>query len=133
MRILVVDDEVQVARSLQRLLKKHDVSIETDAGAALDRVTTALADGSPFDVVLCDFSMDGMTGAEVIAALLTCEPCPLLILMSGDCVADRTSDADAVLMKPFTPDELRTAIEQAGHERAEAPSLRFLGDSHVAG
>jgi signal transduction histidine kinase len=60
-RVLVVDDDPLVARSMRRMLaREHDVVIETSARVALSRVHA----GEEYDVVLCDVMMPQMSGPE---------------------------------------------------------------------
>lgn len=126
MRILVIDDDAQVGLSLQRLLRREDVSVETDPRIALSRVAAGYAAGAPFDVVLCDLQMPGMTGVEVIRALRTADRPPLLILMSGDHrISESTSEADGVLAKPFTRDELRDMLRRSPRERTVTVTARL--------
>lgn len=112
-RVLVIDDEVAICRSLQRLLSKdHDVTIESDArrGAAL------AADGG-WDVVFCDLMMPGMTGMDVYESLaVTCpEVAHRMVFMTAGSFSPRSWDflestENAHLTKPFDPAALRGAV-----------------------
>jgi PAS domain S-box-containing protein len=65
-RVLVVDDEPGIGRSLARSLgRDHDVSTVTCARDALER----LLESDSFDAVLCDVMMPEMTGVELYAEL----------------------------------------------------------------
>ncbi len=65
-RILVVDDEPGLPRTLRRMLRgDHDVTVLDSARAALD---LCLA-GESFDLILCDLMMPDMTGMELYAEL----------------------------------------------------------------
>lgn len=65
-RLLVVDDDDMSARAISRALSgEHDVTTESDADAALDR----LGRGEPYDVILCDMMMPVKTGVEFFADL----------------------------------------------------------------
>ncbi len=61
-RLLVVDDDVLVARTLARQLSGHHVEVVLSGQAALDRLS---ASGRSFDLVLCDLMMPDMTGMDV--------------------------------------------------------------------
>ncbi|MEO8554450.1 MAG: PAS domain S-box protein, partial [Kofleriaceae bacterium] len=66
LRILVIDDEVQVGRAVVALLSpEHDVLAVTRASDALER----LASDDGFDVILCDLMMPEMNGMELYAHL----------------------------------------------------------------
>jgi len=70
-RVLVVDDEAVVARTIARALSGvHEVAVETRAADALER----LRRGEKFDVILCDLMMPEMTGMDLHAALLEAAP-----------------------------------------------------------
>jgi PAS domain S-box-containing protein len=60
LRILVIDDELPVGRSLARYLSKHEVAVETRAQAALER----LRKGERFDAILTDMMMPEMSGIQ---------------------------------------------------------------------
>src|SRR5689334_10347065 len=61
-RVLVVDDEPAVGRTIQRLLgDRHDVIVVTSGTQAVDMLTS----GDDFDVILCDMSMPEVTGMDV--------------------------------------------------------------------
>jgi PAS domain S-box-containing protein len=65
-RVLVVDDEVQIANTLRELLgAEHDVIATTDAREALSIVES----GRDFDVIFCDLMMPGMTGIDLYEKL----------------------------------------------------------------
>src|SRR4051812_29214836 len=61
-RVLVIDDEAAVGRTIQRLLgERHEVVVLTSGVQALE----LLERGESFDAILCDMSMPGMTGIDV--------------------------------------------------------------------
>jgi PAS domain S-box-containing protein len=63
-RMLIVDDDPLVARSVRRLLgDKQDVTLVHDGASALDELRRA-----NYDVVLCDVAMPGMDGLTVLEA-----------------------------------------------------------------
>jgi PAS domain S-box-containing protein len=67
-RILVIDDEVQIANTLRELLAPdHDVVATTDAREGL----SAIEAGRDFDVIFCDLMMPGMTGIDFYEKLRT--------------------------------------------------------------
>lgn len=114
-RILVVDDEPLVARSIRLVLSDHDVTVVTGARAAL----ALLGGGESFDVILCDLMMAEMTGMDFHAALSTSHPelVPRVVFMSGGAF---TAAAQAFLdtatnerlEKPFGPGVLRSLIRR---------------------
>ena len=100
MKILVIDDDVFVARAIKRGLRGHTVTVEHDGRSAVEAVASALLDGLPFDLVICDRSMPNMNGREVLAELGKQRERPVLVLLSGDSSNDNDLVADGVLAKP---------------------------------
>ena len=111
-RILVVDDQPDVARSIARMLGNHETSTETDPQRAVARV----ADGERFEIVLIDLNMPHMSGAEVSAALARAhlERPPIVLMMSGgENVESLFATGRAVLIKPFDGPTLIKYLDQA--------------------
>jgi PAS domain S-box-containing protein len=121
-RILVVDDNVDAAESLSRLLRMqaHEVRVEYDGLAAL----AAAREMNP-DVVLLDIGLPKMDGLEV-ARILRARvdgPRPLLVALTGFGQAkDRASTAaagfDHHLTKPVDPNLLQSLMQTARGARA---------------
>ncbi len=65
-RILVVDDEEPLRRSIARILSRdgHEVILAEDGAQAI-----GFLKGPTFDVVMTDLSMPGMTGLELLRAI----------------------------------------------------------------
>jgi CheY-like chemotaxis protein len=65
-RVLVIDDELQIANTLRDLLSAdHEVLATTTAAEGL----AAIHSGGDFDVVFCDLMMPGMSGIELFEQL----------------------------------------------------------------
>jgi PAS domain S-box-containing protein len=116
-RILVVDDNVDAAESLSRLLRlqAHEVRVAFDGLAAL----AAARDMKP-DVVLLDIGLPKMDGIEVAKSLRAHGdgPRPLLVAMTGFGQAEdraRTAAAgfDHHLTKPVDPKLLQSLMQTA--------------------
>lgn len=70
-RVLVIDDEVQIASTLRELLAAdHDVLATTNASDAL----AAVRAGSDFDVIFCALAMPGMDGITLFSELAQVRP-----------------------------------------------------------
>jgi len=121
-RILVVDDNVDAAESLSRLLRlqAHEVRVAYDGLAAL----AAARDMNP-DVVLLDIGLPELDGLEVARSLRARGdgPRPLLVALTGFGQAEdraRTAAAgfDHHLTKPVDPKLLQTLLQTARGARA---------------
>jgi len=103
-RILVVDDEPLVGRSLKRHLSPHhDVVTVTRGREAIER---ALAE--PYDVILCDLMMPDVSGADVYDEVTAARPelADRFVFMTGGAFTQHgreflQSVSAAVLSKPF--------------------------------
>jgi adenylate cyclase len=106
-RVLVVDDEVQVAKSIQLLLRgaRFEVAIACDGPSAL-----AILDEFAPDLVISDFRMPVMNGAELVRAIRQRRPATLCLLLSGY-VGIESVDCEC-LAKPFETRALLATIKQ---------------------
>jgi CheY-like chemotaxis protein len=123
-RILVVDDNVDAAVLLARILEleSHEVRIAHDGHAGLEA-----AKAFQPDVVLLDISLPGMDGLEVARRLRVemASRQPLLVAISGfgqDEDFRRTDEAgfDQLLVKPIEPGQLIGLIASASPATATA-------------
>ncbi len=101
--VLIVDDERAVGVTLGRVLVDHDVTMVTSAREALDLISA----GTPFDVIMSDLMMPGMSGMEFYDTLTRERPhiAARMIFMSGGA---------------FTP-AARAFLDRVPNERLEKP------------
>ncbi|HVZ35221.1 MAG TPA: ATP-binding protein, partial [Polyangiaceae bacterium] len=121
-RILVVDDNELVLRTVRRMLRDHDVVLARDGVEALE----LLEREDPFDLVLSDVVMPRMTGIELYEELLAhhLETARRVVFMSGGAVTAHAEDflravPNRRIEKPFTSAQLSVLIEQCLSERRE--------------
>ena len=115
-RILIVDDEEMIIRSLTRILaKEHDVVATVDARKAL----ALCASGEKFDLILCDLMMPVMTGMDLHSeiSLLSPEQANAMIFVTGGAFTDKTrsflSDIPKEhIEKPFDAANLRAIVQR---------------------
>jgi PAS domain S-box-containing protein len=119
-RVLVVDDNLDSARGLSRLLKLlgHDIAVAHDGEAALE-----LARAHRPEIVLLDIGLPGMDGYEVARRLRTEECChdALIIAVTGygqpeDLRRSREAGFDHHLVKPVDYDTLITLFASHSSE-----------------
>jgi DNA-binding response OmpR family regulator len=111
-RVLVVEDEPRVLRSLERGLQ--GAGFEVESAAAGDE-GGRLAASKPFDCIVLDWMLPGRDGLQVLADLRRAgNATPVLLLTARDAVSDRVlgldSGADDYLVKPFAFAELLARI-----------------------
>lgn len=134
MRILVVEDDVELARALATMLggRKFAVDVAGDGNDGLEYLLRQQYDAAILDVVLP--RRDGFTVAR--AARAEGIQTPILMLTSRDAVEDRVngldSGADDYLVKPFEEEELFARL-RAIVRRAESPiqSIIRIGELFV--
>lgn len=114
--LLLVDDEENILRSLQRILRKEPYDIRT---AASGEEALALLDEQKFDLVISDARMPGMDGPTLLAEIKKKWPWCIRILLTG--YADINSTIKAIndgqiyryISKPWDDEELKLVIRQA--------------------
>src|SRR5919201_1927195 len=106
-RVLVVEDDVEIADVLRRTLRQegHEVRSAGDGIEAL-----AIAERFVPDLVILDLGLPRLDGVEVCRRLRAASDVPILILTArsetGDRVEGLDSGADDYLVKPFERQEL---------------------------
>ena len=117
-RVLVIDDEVQVARALRRLLARNGYQVEL-AHSAADGL--ARFEATAPDVVISDFYMPDRNGHELVRDLLRRAPRTVALLLSGslEVSADASRTCD-VLWKPWNEEDLLSLIARRLAERQAA-------------
>ncbi|MEZ5293256.1 MAG: response regulator [Vicinamibacterales bacterium] len=115
MRVLIVDDEPTLRRMVRLTLEDlYEVHEAEDAARALE----AVAAHGPFDVVLLDQKMPGMSGVALLAELRRIAPATRVVMLTAHASLDLASAALAggashFLAKPMTPALLRAAVAAA--------------------
>jgi cyclic di-GMP phosphodiesterase len=111
-RILLVDDDRQVLRLLERILERGGYRCTSaddaeQASAALDR--------APYDLLLCDVQLPGETGIDFVERALARDPRMAALMVSGlddVTLADRAIAIGAYgyVVKPFTSNDVLIAV-----------------------
>lgn len=122
--ILIVDDSPSMRRMVSATLRTagHDVGEAEDGSRAL-----TAAGMRPFDIVISDMNMPGMTGIELVEALRrqgTHRHIPILMLTTetSEDMKNRARNAGASgwLVKPFDPEQLIAVVDKVLARRAAA-------------
>ncbi|UIY32288.1 response regulator (plasmid) [Neorhizobium galegae] len=118
--VLVVDDDSLVSMGTSAMLEDlgHVATEASSAAAALE----ILGSDRKFDLVITDHAMPGMTGAELARRILASYPGLPVILASGyvELHEDHGLSDLPRMTKPFTQEQLQTAVHRAVAERATA-------------
>jgi nitrogen-specific signal transduction histidine kinase/ActR/RegA family two-component response regulator len=122
LRILIVDDDDLVARSLQRILTAHEITAVSSGAGALD----VLRERSDFDLILCDLMMPGMTGMDLYEVVAEAHPALAgrIVFSTGGAFTDGAREfcerhATRVLGKPVSVEALTRILAEAADGRPD--------------
>lgn len=132
MRILVIEDEVRLARLIARVLREEGYSPQT---ATDGRTGLSEALAGEFDLLIVDWMLPDLDGVQIIKRLRAAEmSVPVLMLTARTQIEDRVEGLDAgaddYLPKPFAFAELLArvrALARWPRDRAQDPALRAGG------
>jgi DNA-binding response OmpR family regulator len=120
--VLLIDDDQLLSTAIARALHTagYDVEMANDGKSGLAKFMAA---ERPFDVVVLDWLMPGISGEDVLAELRRLQPDLPIVLLSGFGMERTPSEDELVIrsMKPASLSELRAAIGKAldaGRRRA---------------
>ena len=126
-KMLVIDDDQMVLSSCMRIFEAEGFYVVTTTGP---EEGLSLVLDTYFDVILCDWMMPGLDGMEVITRLEDTSPGSAVVMISGYPSIERATEAMKrgamdYVSKPFTPDEIIKAVNEAIH-RKEAEEMRVI-------
>ncbi|MCI8480392.1 MAG: response regulator transcription factor [Oscillibacter sp.] len=128
MRILIVEDEVRLADTLQDLLEIEGYTADTrhDGESGLDEALTGI-----YDVILLDVMLPRLDGFSVLRRLREAgSAVPVLMLTARSEVSDKVQGldqgADYYLTKPFEPRELLACVRALARRQPELRNTDML-------
>ncbi|OGT03863.1 MAG: secretion system protein E [Gallionellales bacterium RBG_16_57_15] len=115
-RILLVDDEPNVLSALKRVFRQENYEVVTVPGG---QEALALLRKEPFHLMISDYMMPGMTGAELLKQVKALKPEIIRIMLTGH--ADTGAVMGAInegavykfILKPWNDDDLRVTVALA--------------------
>ena len=132
----MVDDEQSLLDGIRRVHRKsYEIKVACGARAGLD----ALEQDGPFAVVICDYQMPDMNGAEFLEQAQELSPSTVRLMLSGN--ADLDAAIEVVnqghifrfLTKPCPPQTFRTAVDAGLEQYALHEAERLLLEETVRG
>ena len=113
-RILIVDDAGPVVVLCVNVLQALGYAVK---GANRGEQAVEIMRKEPFDLLVLDYKMPGMSGFEVYEQAKQLHPKMSVILVTGHGTPEMLNEANrmgfsAILLKPFTSDELRSTVEK---------------------
>lgn len=131
MRILVVEDNVELAQWLGRTLRREQYTVDCiNNGADADFALQS----EKYDLIILDLALPKLDGKEVLRRLRARKnPTPVLVLTANNTVQSRVSEldqgADDYMAKPFEIEELEARIRVLLRRSSGQPSpLMTCGD-----
>jgi DNA-binding NtrC family response regulator len=125
-RILIVDDEKQLAYYLKQTLTLELDGARVDTAYSGEEALSRLADAS-YDLILADLRMPGFDGLELIKGVRYLDPDVPIVLMTG--FGSRALQHQAKQMgvnhyvdKPFDIQEIMTVVNDLLESRHDAPA-----------
>ena len=125
MRILVVDDEVRLARHIMAALTQegHDATVVYEGEAGLEKAVSG-----DFELIVLDVGLPGLDGFEMLRRLRGCKISSRVLMLTArgevnDRVAGLELGADDYLAKPFAMQELLARVRALSRRYKEEPAL----------
>lgn len=133
MRLLIVEDEPRLLRTLAKALREEGYAVDTaeDGEDGLFKATTC-----EYDAVVLDVMLPLLDGWQILEKMRETKSTPVLMLTARDATRDRVrgldGGADDYLVKPFELEELFARIRSIIRRRAgrSHPAL-MLGDVEI--
>ncbi|MEO0077414.1 MAG: response regulator [candidate division WOR-3 bacterium] len=119
MKLLWIDDEIDLLRPFVYALREKGYEVETTANG---QDGLALAGTRDFDLILLDVMMPGMDGLEVLRRLKETDPGVLVAMVTKSDSEELVNEAfgklaDDFIIKPFTPAQLLTVLKRLLEKR----------------
>lgn len=126
-KVLVVDDEPTVTKSCRRILAEEGYEVLTTESGR-DGMNRAFA--QEFDLVLTDLKMPDLDGMELVRALRHKRPQTAVVVITGYGTVRSAVEATRLgvsdyIEKPFTPEQIVAAVDQALPSEESQPELRI--------
>jgi DNA-binding response OmpR family regulator len=135
-RILVIEDSHAILEAVTDLLTAEGFEVQgvSDGMAGLES-----AQSEPFDIVILDLMLPGLSGTEICRRVRAESPVPIIMLTARDAEADRVLGleigADDYITKPFSEVELvtrvRAILRRRDLDRRGETTVRRLGGLSV--
>ena len=137
MRVLIVEDELDLATALERALRDEGYACDValDGADGLQRASEV-----DYDLLVLDLMLPGLDGRRLLVRLRQARDTPVLVLTARDELAQKVAlldaGADDYLTKPFALEELlarvRALIRRGAHEAAPTVEVEGLTIDLVA-
>ena len=126
--VLVVDDDPMLRTAIRRILQSRGYGV-LEAADGNEAALVATHHDGPIALVLCDLVMPGVGGREAAERVRAAKPGVRVVFTSGYPLEHGSANSEEpfeFVPKPFTPDELLTAVQsslEAPDRSAPLPDL----------
>jgi CheY-like chemotaxis protein len=117
-RVLFVEDEVVLRMSTVDMLERLGCLVAAVGSA--EQALELLNKGSPFEVLLTDLGLPGMSGEELAAEVRRRFPDLPVIIASGYGKSDQESEGPRFIAKPYSSVDLQQALDEVARRAATA-------------
>lgn len=133
MRILLIEDEIQLSEALKQILVKNKYSVDAVFDGE-DGLIYALTD--VYDVIILDIMLPKLNGLDVLKEIRKKDiSTPVILLTAKGSIEDKIigldSGADDYLPKPFSPDELLARLRALTRRNGEFVNENILKFSDI--
>lgn len=130
-KILLIEDDPELAMILSNYLKQHEMSV---TWAEDPYMGLSLLTQDKFDLIILDLTLPGMDGLELILKIREATPTPIIISSARDDLMDKIigleRGADDYMPKPYDPRELvsriKTILRRTVKTEVEATKEKFI-------
>ena len=128
-RVLVVDDEKELLRSIERILRRDDLEVTTATSA--EEALLGMQQTVPPDLIISDLMMPGIGGLEMLKLVSRKHPNVPVILITAHATLETAIEAIRAgaydyLPKPFGPEQLTITVQRAlNHRKLKAENKRL--------
>ncbi|MGD0328936.1 MAG: response regulator [Nitrososphaeria archaeon] len=124
-KILIVDDDREILRSLKEILesKGYEIDLAETGHSAVEKAKVKY-----FNLALLDIKLPDMEGTDLLAKIHKAKPEMMKIMITGypsldNAVKALNLGADAYIMKPVNPDNLLKVVEEKLKAQKEAEGM----------
>ncbi|MBD3306359.1 response regulator [candidate division KSB3 bacterium] len=123
-RVLVVEDSRTMQTFLQNLLRQedYDVAVAKDGETGIALFQQGIVDGKPFDIVMTDVVMPGLSGLDLLKKVKTLNHDTVVVVLTSDATVETAIEAlnlgaNNFLHKPPNTEEILNVLWRATKQR----------------